>query len=76
MHNPKRLKINLFTPAPTLLRRSGYAKARGSKLILLASLWGGVNEEPTKRSKEPDEVKINEGNMIPDTQIIKISAFC
>jgi len=23
------LKINLFTPAPTLLRRSGYAKARG-----------------------------------------------
>jgi len=25
----KRLKINLFAPAPTLLRRSGYAKARG-----------------------------------------------
>jgi len=25
----KRLKINLFTPAPTLLRRSGYAKVRG-----------------------------------------------
>jgi hypothetical protein len=25
----KRLKINLFTPATTLLRRSGYAKAKG-----------------------------------------------
>jgi len=24
-----RLKINLFTPAPTFLCRSGYAKARG-----------------------------------------------
>jgi hypothetical protein len=40
-----RLKINFFTPSPTLLRRSGYAKARGSKLIFFAPLGAGVNEE-------------------------------
>jgi hypothetical protein len=58
-----RLEINLFTSAPTLLRRCGYSKAKGSKLILTASsssrkigtrffapLGVGVIEEPTTRS--------------------------
>ena len=56
-----RLKINLFTPCRVL----------GSKLILAAPSstasgvrffappGAGVNEEPTMRSEELDEVKIN-----------------
>jgi hypothetical protein len=32
----KRLNIKSFTPALTLLRRSGYAKEKGRKFILVA----------------------------------------
>ena len=38
-----------------------YPFPKGSKLIFFAPLGVGVNEEPTKRSEELDEVKINEG---------------
>jgi len=66
------VKINLFTPYRVL----------GSKLFLavpgstaggvrfFAPPGAGVNEEPTIRSEELDEVKINGSlYMIPDTQL-------
>ena len=56
MQNPKTLENQFIYPSP-----------KGSKLIFFAPPGVGVNEEPTKRSEELDEIKIKYILNIPDT---------